>query len=140
MSTDLIFHTLLLVAVLWLRCMFHVLWPCGQPFACSMTPTPPPPRLPTSTFMRGRKRTIDTQSHFCPDQQYKIPAERGGALRDNTSANKDKGASPIFSRRGCWRSLRSTAAVILSPPGRPPEPSAQSSPPHRRRWIREHGV
>ena len=30
------------------------------------TPSSPPPEL---TFTRGRKRTIDTQHHFCPGQQ-----------------------------------------------------------------------
>jgi hypothetical protein len=56
-------------------------------------PSSPPPVL---TFTRGRKRTIDTQQHFCPDQDC---AYYGWTGRGNIRANGHPGGKP-------WRQLQ----------------------------------
>src|SRR5712691_7094188 len=56
------------------------------------TPPSPPPVL---TFTRGCKRTIDTQDHFCPDQDC---AYYGWPGRGNIRANGHPGGKP-------WRQL-----------------------------------
>jgi IS1 family transposase len=52
------------------------------------TPSSPPPGL---TFTRGRKRTIDTQHHFGPDQEC---AYYGWTGRGNLRANGHPGGKP----------------------------------------------
>jgi IS1 family transposase len=60
------------------------------------TPPSPPPVL---TFTRGRKRTIDTHHHFCPDQDC---AYYGWPGRGNIRANGHPGGKP-------WRQLQCVA-------------------------------
>lgn len=61
-------------------------------------PSSPPPRL---MFARGRWRTIDTQQHFCPDQDC---AYYGWAGRGNIRANGHPGGKP-------WRQLQCVACL-----------------------------
>jgi IS1 family transposase len=56
----------------------------------------PPPRL---TFPRGRRRTVDTQQHFCPDDDCSYD---GWAGRGNIRANGHPGGKP-------WRQLQCMA-------------------------------
>jgi hypothetical protein len=97
MGHDLFFYTLLLLAGLWLCMILSWLWPQSRAATCQTTPTAakaPKPFAglthkplcdacqhatetrqqvpfalpPLLTCTRGRRRTIDTQQHFCPDQ------------------------------------------------------------------------
>src|SRR5215813_12741499 len=101
MVSELFFYQLALIALLWLCCMLHWVWPSDRPTVPSPLPQPmlprrtrapkpfaglttkppcdtcahstdsrpqppacPPPRLvPT----RGRRRQVDTSTHFCPN-------------------------------------------------------------------------
>ena len=52
------------------------------------TPPSPPPVL---TFTRGRKRTLDTHHHFCPDQECTYYDWTG---RVNSRANRHSAGKP----------------------------------------------
>src|SRR6266702_6960214 len=54
-------------------------------------PKAPSSLPPVLTFTRGRKRTIDTQQHFCPDQDC---AYYGWTGRGNIRANGHPGGKP----------------------------------------------
>lgn len=60
------------------------------------TPSPPPPLL---TFTRGRRRTVDTRQHFCPDQDCVYYGWMG---RGNLRSNGHPGRKP-------WRQLECVA-------------------------------
>ena len=60
------------------------------------TPSSPPPRI---TFPRGRRRTVDTRSHFCPAPDC---AYYGRLGRGNLRANGHPGGQP-------WRQLQCVA-------------------------------
>jgi IS1 family transposase len=62
------------------------------------TPGEPPPLL---IFTRGRRRTIDTQSHFCPDQDCSY---HGWLGRGNIRANGHPGGHP-------WRQLQCVSCL-----------------------------
>jgi transposase-like protein/IS1 family transposase len=125
MGHDLFFYTLLLIAGLWLCVILSWLWPqsraaMGQlqstaakapkPFAglthkplCDACQHATEPRQqipfalpPLLTCTRGRRRTIDTQQHFCPDQECPY---YGWVGRGNIRANGHPGSKS-------WRQLQ----------------------------------
>ena len=65
----------------------HVVAPCQQ-----VSPVPPPLLM----FTRGRRRALNTQQHFCPDQEC---AYYGWVGRGNIRANGHPGG-------GRWRQLQ----------------------------------
>ena len=54
-------------------------------------PTAPGSPPPVMTFPRGRRRTVDTPAHFCPDPDCSYDGWRG---RGNLRANGPPGAKP----------------------------------------------
>ena len=59
-------------------------------------PRPPARHLPCITFTRGRRRTVDTHAHFCPDPDCSY---HGWLGRGNIRANGHPGGQP-------WRQLQ----------------------------------
>src|SRR4030095_16042659 len=116
MVPALFFYQFVLVALIWLCVMLHWAWP-SAPATCPTTPEPappapkphcepcehrsdshpqtsssPPPRMvPT----RGRRRQVDTSTHFCPNPAC---AYRGGVGWGNLRANGHPNGGP-------WRQL-----------------------------------
>ena len=131
MVSELFFYQLALIALLWLCCMLHGVWPSDRPTVPSPLPQPtplrpkrrrepkpfaglttkphcdacehrsdshpqtsssPPPRMvPT----RGRRRQVDTSTHFCPNPAC---AYRGWVAWGNLRANGHPNGGP-------WRQL-----------------------------------
>src|SRR6266566_2028180 len=99
MISDLLFYKLLLVGLLWLCILLHVVWPSERAASCPITPPPtlprrpPPPSSPPPllVFTRGRRRTIDTQQQFCPDQECSYYDWTG---RGNLRSNGHPGGKP----------------------------------------------
>ncbi len=129
MVSELFFYQLALIALLWLCCMLHWVWPSDRPTVPSPLPQPmlprrkraptpfaglttkphcdtcahstdsrpqppacPPPRIvPT----RGRRRQVDTSTHFCPNPDC---VYRGWVGWGNLLANGHPNGGP-------WRQL-----------------------------------
>src|SRR3989475_149487 len=129
MVSELFFYQLALIALLWLCCMLHWVWPSDRPTVPSPLPQPmlprrkraptpfaglttkphcdtcahstdsrpqppacPPPRIvPT----RGRRRQVDTSTHFCPNPDC---VYRGWVGWGNLRANGHPNGGP-------WRQL-----------------------------------
>jgi len=130
MVPDLFFYQLVLIALVWLYCMLHGVWPSDSA-ACPMTPEPPsplpkrkrepkpfaglthkphcdacehatnscpqPPLAPPPRIVptRGRRRQVDTATHFCPNPDCRY---RGWAGWGNIRANGHPNG-------GRWRQL-----------------------------------
>jgi len=130
MVPDLFFYQLVLIALVWLYCMLHWVWPRDSA-ACPMTPEPPSPRPkrqreptpfaglthkphcdacehatdscpqapsappPRIVPTRGRRRQVDTATHFCPNPDCRY---RGWAGWGNIRANGHPNG-------GRWRQL-----------------------------------
>ena len=123
MVPALFFSQLGLLALVWLSCMLHWVWPSDSA-ACPMTPEPPsplpqrtrepkpfaglthkphcdayehaanscpqPPLAPPPRIVptRGRRRQVDTATHFCPNPDCRYRAWVGwGNIRANGHPN-----------------------------------------------------
>src|SRR6266699_2444441 len=92
MVSHLFFYQLVLVALVWLCLMLHWAWPSDPAAVCPTAPEPTPfaglttkppcdacahasdlrseaPRTPPPRIVptRGRRRQVDTSTHFCPN-------------------------------------------------------------------------
>ena len=129
MVSDLFFYQLGLIALVWLCCMLHWVWPSDRPTVPSPLPQPmlsrrtrapkpfaglttkphcdtcahstdsrpqPPACLPPRMVStRGRRRQVDTSTHFCPNPDC---VYRGWVGWGNLRANGHPNGSP-------WRQL-----------------------------------
>jgi hypothetical protein len=131
MVSELFFYQLALIALLWLCCMLHWVWPSDHPTVPAPRPQPTPPRRtrhreptpfaglttrphcdacvhasaprpeapssppPRLVPTRGRRRQVDTSTHFCPNPDC---AYRGWVVWGNLRAHGHPNSGP-------WRQL-----------------------------------
>jgi IS1 family transposase len=93
--------------------------------ATALRPKPPLSPPPVLTFTRGRKRTIDTQQQFCPDQDC---AYYGWTGRGNLRANGHPG-----SKR--WRQLQCVSGLGYCQQTHGTPVHGKQGSPHRLVWA-----